>query len=197
MGEWNEGLYELGRRLSGTYIGRPDLPEMSALLLLDHRGSTVAVHGYQTLGPLRDTRTPHTCVTLNLELGVPLSLTVRPKNAVQKLFQGKREWDTPELEQKFRIEASQEETARRLLRFPALRDGLLSCPQTQLRLVPDTGGWQGEGTHMLQVHTACIPSDSSWTKTSLFEEGIRPVALVERMVELAKATHDAVLEYRL
>lgn len=197
MGEWNKGLYELGQRLGGTYIGRPDLPELSALLLLDHRGSTVVVHGYQTPGPLRDTRTTHTCVTLNLKLDTPLSLTVRPKNMVQKLFQGKNEWGTPELEQKFRVEASQEETARRMLRFPALRDGLLSCPKTKLLLAPDTGGWQAEGTHMLRVHTTAIQSESSWTGTALFEEGMSPAALVERMVELAEAAHDAVLEYRL
>lgn len=194
MGNWNQGLYQLSQQLGGTYLGHPSDTSPSALMLLDYRGKTLAVHGYQTRkgrGYLRG----NTCVTVNLPLQVALSLELHPKNWARKWVQGAPEWDAPAVERGYEIETQQEQAARRLLRSPALGEGLLACPKTELLLSP-VCETEGAVLHMLRVRTAYIQEEWSWTDTETLAD-LRPIQLVERMVAVARAACDALLEYRL
>lgn len=210
MGNWNKGLYQLGQRLGGTYLGSVGGNDTNSLLLLEHRGGVLAVHGYGNSGMMRGSMVTHTCVTQQVKLESPLQLFLAPKNLLEKWTQGKGE---SQIEQKFRVETNRKDAARWLLRSPALEKALLACPKTEVTLYPVrwsalTQGIreadalkEGEGpggavVHMLRVHTTYINEEWSWTDTAT-TENIYAIDLVERMVELARVICDTVLEYRL
>ena len=156
---------------------------------------------------IRGSMVTHTCVTQQLKLDSPLYLSLTPKNLLEKWGQGKGD---SQIEQKFRVETDRKDAAQRLIRSPALERALLACPKTEVTLYPvmwnalthgaqlesATPGGSGALPHMLRVHTTCISQAWSWTDTAA-TENIYTIDLVERMVDLAKTTRDAVLEYRV